>query len=318
MKNGVISLGEALIDFIPMDASNSLYQKCPGGAPANVAVGLARLNVESLFLGKVGNDVLGRFLIETLGNYGVDTTAVSTTDEVRTGAVFVTLAANGERSFDFYINPSADQFLQEEEIKESYFKNKKILHIGSISLINEPVRSATHKAVALAKQYGMLISYDPNLRLGLWSDAKIAKSMILSMLPEVDVLKVSEEELEFLTGAADIKAGVNVLQSTWKIPFIIVTCGANGSILVTEREYVAVPALKVNAIDTTGAGDAYVSGILYRLNQLSDCGAVDFSYEQLLEVGKFASVAGGLAAATKGAMTGLPTLEQIIECLKEE
>lgn len=318
MKNGVISLGEALIDFIPMDASNSLYQKCPGGAPANVAVGLARLNVESLFLGKVGNDVLGRFLIETLGNYGVDTTAVSTTDEVRTGAVFVTLAANGERSFDFYINPSADQFLQEEEIKESYFKNKKILHIGSISLINEPVRSATHKAVALAKQHGMLISYDPNLRLGLWSDAEIAKSMILSMLPEVDVLKVSEEELKFLTGEADIKAGVNVLQSTWKIPFIIVTCGANGSILVTEREYVAVPALKVNAIDTTGAGDAYVSGILYRLNQLSDCRAVDFSYEQLLEVGKFASVAGGLAAATKGAMTGLPTLEQIIECLKEE
>lgn len=318
MKNGVISLGEALIDFIPMDASNLLYQKCPGGAPANVAVGLARLNVESMFLGKVGNDVLGRFLIETLGNYGVDTTAVSTTDEVRTGAVFVTLAANGERSFDFYINPSADQFLQEDEIQESFFKNKKILHFGSISLINEPVRSATHKAVALAKQHGMLISYDPNLRLGLWSDAETAKSMILSMLPEVDVLKVSEEELEFLTDEADIKNGVNVLQSTWKVPFVIVTCGASGSILVTEREYVAVPALKVNAIDTTGAGDAYMSGILYRLNQFSDCEAVDLSYEQLLEMGKFSSVAGGLAAATKGAMTGLPTFEQVMECLEEE
>lgn len=313
MKKGVISLGEALIDFIPMDQENIFYQKSPGGAPANVAVGLARLGVDSMFLGKVGDDVLGRFLRETLQDYGVDISALYQTQHAKTGTVFVTLAQNGERSFDFYINPSADRFLQESEIKEELFVNKKILHFGSISLISEPARSATLKALNMAKEMGMIISYDPNLRLSLWKDANAAKNTIISMLPEVDVLKVSEEELEFLSGENDITKGLVALKS-FNIPLIIITLGADGSIIVAQNEIVTVPAMEVTAIDTTGAGDAYVSGILYCLNDFPD-DIRTLSREQISYMAKFASIAGGLAASTKGAMSGLPDLEDIKENL---
>ncbi|WP_078378809.1 aminoimidazole riboside kinase [Sutcliffiella halmapala] len=313
MKKGIISLGEALIDFIPMDQENIVYQKCPGGAPANVAVGLAKLGAESMFLGKVGEDVLGRFLVDTLASYGVDPSAISLTKEVRTGAVFVTLAENGERSFDFYINPSADQFLQESEIRFDFFADKKILHFGSISLINEPAKSATKRAVNTAKDMGMLISYDPNLRLNLWKDEETAKRTIISMLPKVDVLKVSEEELEFLTGERDMATGISNLKS-FNIPLVIVTLGENGSILAFGNETITVPAMKVQAVDTTGAGDAYVSGILYCLNDFTE-DISKLSMEQIQYMAKFASIAGGLAASTKGAMSGLPDLKIVTEYL---
>lgn len=200
MKKGVISLGEALVDFIPTDETNTTYQKSPGGAPANVAVGVARLGSASTFLGKVGDDVLGSFMIDTLKSYGVNAFHVYKTEEVRTGAVFVTLGENGERSFDFYINPSADRFLEEKDVQPSLFKDHKILHFGSISLIGEPSKSATEKAVRLAKENGMWVSYDPNLRLSLWKTPAQARETILSMLQHADIVKISEEELEFITG----------------------------------------------------------------------------------------------------------------------
>ena len=266
MKHGIISLGEALIDFIPLDETNLTYQKSPGGAPANVAVGTARLGAKSTFLGKVGNDVLGKFLKETLEVYNVNTEHMPLTDEARTGAVFVTLAINGERSFDFYINPSADRFLQESDIEEALFTENKILHFGSISLISEPARSATKKAVQLAKKNGMLISYDPNLRLGLWETKEQAKEVILTMLNQADIVKISEEELEFLTGKHDLDEGLEALRS-YQVPVLFVTLGSEGSWAITQNEKIKVPAMKVSAIDTTGAGDAFVSGILYSFNE---------------------------------------------------
>ena len=316
MKKGVISLGEALIDFIPLDADNLTYQKSPGGAPANVAVGVARLQTPSTFLGKVGNDVLGRFLKETLQSYGVNTAHMTMTDEVRTGAVFVTLGRGGERSFDFYIDPSADRFLQEEDIADGLFEENNILHFGSISMISEPSKSATEKAVRLARENGLVVSYDPNLRLSLWDSEQQAKETILSIMSLVDVLKISEEELEFLTGEEEIKSGVALLKEQYDIPLIFITLGAEGSFTFTKDGSVRVPAMKVNAVDTTGAGDAFVSGILHCLAN-REGNVSEITLEDAKQMAEFASVSGGLAASEKGAMTALPTLEKVEELTKK-
>lgn len=313
-KNGIMSLGEALIDFIPLDKENITYQKSPGGAPANVAVGVARLGAKSTFLGKVGDDVLGRFLLETLQSYQVNTRAMILTDEARTGVVFVTLAENGERSFEFFITPSADVFLREEEVKEDLFKENKVFHFGSISLIHDPVRTATKKAVRLAKENGIIVSYDPNLRLSLWNDEDIAKETILAMMSEVDVVKISEEELEFLTGETDMDAGIAAMKS-YNIPVLVITLGEKGSYAVVKGEKAYTPAMKVEAVDTTGAGDAFVSGLLYCLNEY--VGTIsNLTVEVVAKMTAFASVSGALAASEKGAMTALPTIEKVREHLE--
>ncbi|KUP04992.1 fructokinase [Bacillus coahuilensis m2-6] len=309
MKKGIISLGEVLIDFIPLDKENISYQKSPGGAPANVAVGLARLGSKSMFLGKVGDDVLGRFLERTLLNYGVSTKGLAFTKDVRTGVVFVTLAENGERSFDFYINPSADRFLEVGDLEEVWFQEHRILHFGSISLISEPSKSATKKAVQLAKENGMIVSYDPNLRLVLWDSEAKAKEEIISMLGMADVLKISEEELEFITGEKDIDKGASIL-SSYNIKLVLITLGGEGSYVFTKEGSAHVPAMKVEAVDTTGAGDAFVSGILYRLNEWNGS-LEELTLKEAKEMARFASVSGALAASTKGAMTALPTLEEV-------
>ena len=309
MKKGVISLGEALIDFIPLDKDNSTYQKSPGGAPANVAVGIARLGAKSTFLGKVGQDVLGEFLKDTLQNYGVRTNQMLLTSEVKTGVVFVTNAEDGERSFDFYIDPSADRFLEVNDIDEKDFAAHKILHFGSISMISNPSKEATQYAVRLAKDNGMVVSYDPNLRLGLWDTKENAKETIKSMLDQADFLKISEEELEFITGQKELTAGIQKMKE-YKIPLMIVTMGAAGCYVYTSRDDQHVAARKVQAVDTTGAGDAFVSGILYGLNEYEG-DIQSITIEEAVEMAEFASVSGALAASTKGAMTALPTLEEV-------
>ncbi|WP_409252909.1 aminoimidazole riboside kinase [Bacillus sp. SCS-153A] len=309
MKNGIISLGEALIDFIPLDQENISYQKSPGGAPANVSVGLARLGTKSTFLGKVGKDVLGEFLKETLKNYGVRTNQMFLTPDTRTGVVFVTNAEDGERSFDFYIDPSADRFLEAGEIDEADFTSHKILHFGSISMISSPAKEATHHAVKLAKENGMLVSYDPNLRLGLWDTEDNARETIKSMLREADFLKISEEELEFITGEKELEAGVEKMKD-YNIPLMIITMGAEGCHVYTKGGHKHVPAMKVKAVDTTGAGDAFVSGMLYRLNEFEG-DIASLSADQAAEMASLAAVSGALAASTKGAMTALPTLEEV-------
>ncbi|RNA67890.1 aminoimidazole riboside kinase [Alteribacter keqinensis] len=313
MNKGIVSLGEALIDFIPLDDNNETFQKSPGGAPANVAVGAARLGAKSTFLGKVGDDVLGRFLEETLKGYNVNTDHLSFSQDVRTGVVFVTLGEGGERSFEFYIDPSADRFLKEDEIDSSLFDEHNLVHFGSISLISEPSRSATIKAVDLAREKEAIVSYDPNLRLGLWEDEETAREAIISMLDKADVVKISEEELEFITGESDIDEGVKAL-SQYEIPLVLVTLGGEGSYVFTCGEKLHVPAMKVDAVDTTGAGDAFVSGMLYQLHN-SAKPIRELTAEEVAEMAGFASVSGGLAASTKGAMTALPTLDKVKEIL---
>jgi fructokinase len=314
MKKGVISLGEALIDFIPLDKTNMTYQKCPGGAPANVSVGLAKLGAKSTFVGKVGNDILGHFLKKTLQEYKVDISSMYIADDVRTGVVFVTLSEEGERDFTFYIDPSADRFLKEEDIDRALFQNNKIFHYGSISLINEPSKSATLKAVKYAKEAGLLISYDPNLRLNLWKSETEARNTIISMLPQTDVLKISVEELNFITGQEKIEDGIKWL-SQYDFPLIFVTLGSEGSYVFTKQFHLKIQAMNVQAVDTTGAGDAFVSGILYCLNESTNQLSM-LTKEEVEQMARFASASGGLTASKKGAMTSLPSLDELHRCLK--
>ncbi|MDL4843146.1 aminoimidazole riboside kinase [Aquibacillus rhizosphaerae] len=309
MKNGVISLGEALIDFIPTDETNNYFYKSPGGAPANVAVGLARLGLKSSFVGKVGNDVLGVFLKETLHNFGVDTKSMFVTEDVRTGVVFVTNDQNGDRSFEFYINPSADRFLEDEEIDKKIFLNNKLLHIGSISLIDNPIKTATIKAVDEAKTNGMIVSYDPNLRLSLWPNEEVAHETIISMIPKADVLKISEEELNFITREEDVQKGLKKIRE-YNVPLIFVTVGSKGCWVITNQGSSKIDAMKVKTIDTTGAGDAFMSSVLYCLHE-RDSDVYSITLKEAEEIARFSSVAGGLAASVKGAMSALPDLTTV-------
>lgn len=309
MKNGLITLGEALIDFIPLDAGNTTYQKSPGGAPANVAVGAARLGIRSAFVGKLGRDVLGEFLVKTLNDYGVDVSSVYLTDSYRTGLVFVTNDLNGERSFSFFVKESADLFLKEEEITEELFLDNKIFHFGTISMLQNPVRKATLTAIQYAKQHGMIVSFDPNVRLSLWNDEELLRETIFSVMPNVDVLKLSEEELSFLTGKDD-----PAIMEEWikkhNLSLVFLTRGAEGSVVFTKSGSSKINPLKVKTVDTTGAGDAFVSAFLYCLNERED-DIENVTLEEAENIAKFASVSGGLAASQKGAMTALPTLQEV-------
>lgn len=306
---GVITLGEALIDFTPLDDQNLDFRKNPGGAPANVAVALSRLGVNASFIGKVGNDVLGNFLAKKLESEKVNIDNLILTDEAKTAITFVTLDQAGDRSFDFYIDPSADRFLRADEIDSKLFEKNKIYHFGSISLIDEPARSATKKGIELARQNEMLVSYDPNLREMLWNSLAEAKEVILSVIDEVDIVKVSEEELEFLTGEEDINKGAKILKAEYKIPVLFITCGSEGSYYYLN-DLRFVEAFEVDAVDTTGAGDAFMSGVLYNFNQ-TDLTLAEINNKFLEKTLKFANYSGSLAASASGAMAALPTLKEV-------
>lgn len=308
-KSGVICLGEVLVDMIPLNATNTEYQKSPGGAPANVAVGISRLGVSSSFVGSIGYDLIGQFLKKTLDDYGVDTTGLHQIKHAKTPLVFVELAENGERSFEFMIEHSADQFLSAEQLHDEPFKQANILHIGSISTIHPTSRAATHKAIHLARENGMLVSFDPNIRLSIWPDALEALEQIKALLFTSDVVKLSEEELEFLTEEQDETAAVFKLKD-YQIPLLIITKGEAGSSFYTDTLKVNVSAHSVQAVDTTGAGDAFVSGVLSQIHELDKpLSALDAT--DLSNIGAFASVSGALAAASKGAMTALPTRVEV-------
>ncbi|KXS50437.1 carbohydrate kinase [Halanaerobium sp. ST460_2HS_T2] len=308
---GVITLGEALIDFTPLDDQNMDFRKNPGGAPANVAVALSRLGIDVSFIGKVGDDVLGNFLAKKLQTEKVNIDNLILTEEAKTAITFVTLDEDGDRSFDFYIDPSADRFLRADEIDSKLFEKNKIYHFGSISLIDEPARSATKKGIELAHKNEMMVSYDPNLREMLWDSLAEAKEMILSVMNQIDILKVSEEELEFLTGEKDIKKGAEELKAEYDIPVIFITCGSKGSYYFKDQ-LGFVEAFKVDAADTTGAGDAFMSGVLYNFNKVN-LTLTEIDNKFLEKTLKFANYSGSLAASVSGAMAALPTLAEVQE-----
>ena len=307
----VIACGELLIDFVSTESGVTLgqapaFQKAPGGAPANVAVGVARLGYRAGFLGQVGDDPFGHFLADTIAEAGVDVGGLRFSPEARTALAFVSLRNDGERSFMFYRHPSADMLWRPEDVDREYVAGTRIFHHGSISLINEPSRSATLAAVEYAREGGALISYDPNLRLALWPSPDAARAGILAAWPFADLIKVSEEELEFLTGDLDIERAVRSLWSE-RLLLLVVTRGAAGCMYFTPEGSGVAPGFAVHPVDTTGAGDGFVAGLLAGL---LDSGlsrdAVDL--ERALRLG---NAVGALATTQKGAIPALPTRQAV-------
>lgn len=315
----VITLGELLIDFVPTVSGVTLieapaFKKAPGGAPANVAAGLAKLGIPSGFMGKVGDDAFGHFLAQTLQKVGVDTSALRFSTEARTALAFVSLRADGEREFMFYRHPSADMLYAPAEVDTDYIGNAKVLHYGSISLIGEPSRSATLLAIETAKTARLLISYDPNLRLNLWPSAEAAKEGILLGWPLAQFIKVSEEELAFLAETEDLEVAARQL---WHpdLRLLVITYGSAGCTYITSRFSGEVPGFVVEAVDTTGAGDGFVAGLLKGLLEHPQ---LDQDEVQLRQICRYANAVGALTTTERGAIPALPTAEQVDRFLRSE
>lgn len=303
----IVCMGELLIDFVALESGVSVgeasgFVKAPGGAPANVAVAVARLGGESAFIGQVGADPFGHHLRDVLAAEGVDVRGLRMTGAANTMLAFVSLRADGERSFSFYRNPSADMLMRPEDVDLEIIGGAKIFHFGSITLINEPSRSATLAAVRAAQAAGALISYDPNLRPALWESTEAAKVGIMSGMEFADVLKVSDEELLFLTGG-------DTVEPLWaageRLKLIVVTRGGAGASLFTREKRYDSTGKRVNAIDTTGAGDAFVAGLLVKLNEHP----ADY-IAQIEDILRFANACGALTTTQRGAIPSLPTRQQ--------
>lgn len=308
----VIALGELLIDFTPYGASqtgNDLFEKNPGGAPANVLVALSKLGKSTAFLGMVGKDQFGVFLKNVLEESGVDTTGLKFTDKANTTLAFVHLKSDGDRQFSFYRNPGADIMLSKDDIDYNIIKSSKIFHFGSLSLTHDEPREATVKAVEYAKENGLLISYDPNLRPPLWKDLNTARENIQIGLKYADILKVSDEELEFITGTKDFEKGTELLMNMG-ISLILVTLGADGCFYRCKSITGKVNGYSVKAIDTTGAGDAFLGAVLYKLNRRIN-EFKDLNKEDIEEILKFANATGALATTKKGAIPAMPMQSEI-------
>ncbi|WP_105615165.1 carbohydrate kinase family protein [Vallitalea okinawensis] len=306
---GVVTIGEVLIDFIPMDQENSAYIKNPGGAPANVAVGVAKLGGEASFVGTVGGDLFGDYLIQVLKSYDVSTEYIQKTTQAKTQVVFVNNDESGERSFVFYNDKGADQFLHVDHINESIFDSQYALHLGSISLIQEPTKTAVKKAVDCAREKGNYISFDPNVRINMWDSTDHAKQEIASILPKTDILKISEEELEFITDEQDIYKALASLEE-FDIPLVLITFGAKGSGFYYNNQLTIVEGIKIKAVDTTGAGDAFMSAVLYQLSK-DECLLDQLSDSKLKNILRFANISGGITASSKGAIHSLPNLRDV-------
>ncbi|MDQ0199812.1 carbohydrate kinase family protein [Neobacillus ginsengisoli] len=311
----VIALGEVLIDFTPAGKSENRevqFEQNPGGAPANVLSALAKLGKKTAFIGKVGSDQFGHFLNSVLQNNNVNTKGVVFSKETNTTLAFVHLDDQGDRSFSFYRNPGADMMLNEREIDLKMIDHSRIFHFGSISMTQEPSASATLKAVSFAKENGLLISYDPNLRLSLWEDLNHAKSIIEVGLKFADVLKISEEELEFITGTIDLNMGSEYIYERFHTKLILVTLGSDGCFYRLGFNVGKCSGYEVEAIDTTGAGDAFLAGILYQIIE-KDYLLSDLSLDDVNQMVSFANAVGALATMKKGAIPAMPSIEEIHE-----
>jgi fructokinase len=304
-----LCLGELLIDFVPtvtpVDLIDALaFQKAPGGAPANVAVGLARLGVSVGFLGKVGDDPFGHFLAKTLADAGVDVSQLHHAAEARTALAFVSLGPGGEREFLFYRHPSADMLHRPDEIDADQVRAAALLHFGSISLITEPARSATLHAVQCARAAGRMVSYDPNLRLALWPSAEAARAGMLTGWPEAEVIKLSTEELEFLTGEADPERAARQLWHE-RLRLLVITRGAAGCRYLTPDFAGDVEGFVVEPVDTTGAGDGFMAGILAGLLRHPEALTDE---PRLHSICRRANAVGALTTTERGAIPALPDL----------
>lgn len=314
----VVAIGELLIDFTPAgenEAGNPLFARNPGGAPANVLAMNTKLGGRTAFIGKVGEDDFGFFLKKTLQDAGIEGSCLLMTKEANTSLAFVQLNEKGDRSFTFYRKPGADTLLRTDDLNKEVLRSCKIFHFGSVSLTDEPCRSATLNAARKAKEAGAIISYDPNYRPLLWNCEAEAKEQMLDALKLADLVKVSEEEMTLLTGETDFVAGAENL-AQYGASLVLVTLGPKGAFCYTERTNCIMPAYDVKTIDTTGAGDAFLGAFLYciRNNSLEEIRA--FSDSELKQIIAFGNAAGSLTTVGKGAIPAMPTITQIEGCIK--
>lgn len=314
----IIAIGELLIDFTPAgisESGNPIFERNSGGAPANVAAAASRLGGRTAFIGKVGRDSFGFSLKADLEKMGVDSSGLVFSDTVNTTLAFVHLDKNGDRDFSFYRKPGADIMLEQTEIDVEMLRHTKVFHFGSVSMTDEPSRSSTIMSVRQAREAGALISYDPNLRPLLWNSMDTAKEIILSAMGYTDILKVSEEELHFLTDLEDMERASKELMEAYGIQLVLVTLGPKGAFYRTVSQSGSQYAYDVKTIDTTGAGDAFTGAFLYRL--VSAVKSIDsISSDELSDMVDFACAAGSLATMRKGAFAAMPGLDDVEQCRK--
>lgn len=308
MENTVWVLGDAVIDLVP-ENSNS-YLKCPGGAPANVAVGVARLGGKSAFIGRVGQDSFGRFMQQVLQQENVDTRAMILDSDHRTSTVVVDLDQHGERTFTFMVMPSADLFLQLDDLPE--FKANQWLHLCSIALSQEPSRSTAFEAMRRIKADGGWVSFDPNIRVDIWRQPQELLHCLQQALQLADVVKLSQEELDFLCPHQDIATAMEQIMADYSCKLLLVTLGAEGVWVHNRRKLQKYASRKITPIDTTGAGDAFVAGLLAALSQQPNW----HQSQDLSAVIDQAQACGALATSAKGAMTALPNAQELARFLQ--
>jgi fructokinase len=310
----IITLGEALIDFVPSESGLPLsevpeFYRRFGGAPANVAVGLGKLDEDVGFIGKVGEDSFGDYLKREFKDNGVDVRGLYRTPETNTTLAFVSLTEAGERDFAFYRNPGADELLTASEIDEDYVASSKFLHFGSLSLTRKKSREATVKAVNYAVQNGVTVTMDPNLRTDLWDDERKLKKTVKNLLPEVEVVKLSEEEAFFLTDTDELETATNALLNEGP-KLVAVTQGEKGCLLNFRGSVHRIDGHRVDVKDTTGAGDGFMAGALHRLIQLGgDLNEVN--EDEVMEAVRFGNAVAAITTTDYGATSSLPNQEEV-------
>ena len=315
-KCDVTALGELLIDFTENGISeqgNPVLEANPGGAPCNVLSMLTKLGHSTNFIGKIGKDQFGVQLEAVLKEVGIGTWGLRKDETIPTTLAFVHTAPDGDRDFSFYRNPGADMMLSEEDLREDIIVGSKIFHFGTLSMTHDICRQATKKAIDIAKSAGALISFDPNLREPLWDSLENARKQTLYGLTHCDILKISDNEIQWLTGEKDLDKGIEWIQDRFHTPLILVSLGKNGSIACCKTEKVKVPAfLQEHTIETTGAGDAFGACILH---YVLEHGWKDYTEDELREMLTFANAAASIVTTRKGALRIMPTKEEILQLL---
>ena len=315
-KFDVTALGELLVDFTENGISaqgNTLLEANPGGAPCNVLAMLKNLGKKTAFIGKIGNDALGKMLKKTVEDQGICIDNLVEDEEIHTTLAFVHSDKDGDRSFSFYRNPGADLMLQWEEINVDFLVNTKIFHFGTLSMTEEEIKNVTKKAVQKAKENGVLISFDPNFRPPLWKDMEDARQQMWYGIGQCDILKISDDEILFLTGTKDIDEGIARIREKSHAKLICATMGKNGSKVYYKGKTVfGRPFLRKDTIETTGAGDTFMACVL---NTVLVKGLEQLTQESLTEMLLFANAASSIITTRKGALKVMPQRQEILDCL---
>ena len=310
----VTALGELLIDFTENGTSsqgNPLMEANPGGAPCNVLAMLERLGKKTAFIGKVGKDMFGNQLKAAVEEVGIDTRNLIMDENVHTTLAFVHTYPDGDRDFSFYRDPGADMMLTKDEVQKELIENSRIFHFGTLSSTHEGVREATRHAIELAKAAGCIITFDPNLRPPLWKSLDDARKEIEYGMTKCDVLKISDNEVEFLFGTTDYDKGAAMIREKYNIPLVLITMGKNGSrAYYKDLRVEAAPFLQENTIETTGAGDTFCASTL---NYVLEHGLEDLTEENLKELLTFANAASSLITTRKGALRVMPSRQEVLD-----